>query len=449
MLKDRFLIEPIVLYTLIITGATCVCIMIIYRSIMSRESPIYKQIYFVEVYDMMNNKENNNIDFDKFNNLVDNGMKSSDYDTNIGENENYNSKKNVRPNLFANGINESPNDMNNHHDDNIGRNENYNSKKSYSDNSGYNNRGRENYGYSQHSQEPKPSRNRLKSMYVINLTTTRMGIVLGVIFSIILIMFIAGFQIGSNKNENTLASSSSNANEELLFRSNASKDIINIGEANSLGQSSAHTRSNEPTRTDIVSMDLLSENKSNTQNVAADDISSMINRDLQDMGQSLNSRSQAARPNVLDANQNTQSIQSTKDDLLSSYMSSEPASYIPGEKSTASSSVSTSSQPTTTKTATTSTSAVSTKTSENGLVYYIQVAVAGAEKTANTERDYLRSKNFTKAYVVDGIAKDGSTMYKLKIGRYATRAQADQALALLKSLSSKYADSYIYSDKAS
>ncbi len=398
---------------------------------------------------MFNEKDNNGIDFDKFNNLVDRGANNSTHSDNIGKNENFHSKKNIRPNLYTNRENDNVNASDSRYDNNIDRNENTNSKKNY----GFG--GKAQQEPERHKEQQESPSNRLKSMYVINLTTTRMGIVIGSICAIFLIIFIVGFQMGSSKSENTVAKS--NTNEELLFRSDAAQNIITGSEvnvANTINQNNKPFTVSEPTRTDIVSMDLLADNRSSGNNIATDDITSMINRDLEDLGKSLNnnnnsgSQSQSSAVKTLDARES----RASQEELLNSYINSSPASYIPGEKSTASSSVLTSTpKPTTTKTVTSSASSSSStsKTSENSLVYYIQVAVASTEKPVNIERDYLRSKDFIKAYVIDGVGKDGEVMYKLKIGRYATRAQAESALASLKALSSKYSDSYIYTDKAS
>ncbi len=385
----------------------------------------------------MLNKKNNGIDFDRLNELVDNGIGNSDDTSNIGTNENYHSKKNYRPNLHTQSSNEGfeynphtsgTRDYQNSNHSNasdstiIGGSEKYNTKKNYdSGNYSSSNHNDGNYKTSRQSAHPKSSR--LKSMYVVNLTATRVGIVAGVFFSLILMIFVIGFQMGSGKDKKPVATTNSSS-EELLFRSNADKDIINVANVGN------NVRTSEPTRTDIVSIDLLSQNSSTaTSSVATDDISSMVSRDLQDLGQSLNSSSKSAN-----------SINST-DNLLNSYVNAEPASYIPGENTPSTFTVSSQTQ--------TQSVSSSSQTSDNGLVYYIQVAVAGTERSANAERDFLRGKSFTKAFVVDGIAKDGSTMYKLKIGRYTTKSQAEQALASLKALSSKYSDSYIYPDRAS
>ncbi len=416
---------------------------------------------------MFYNRKDESIDFDRLNDLVDNGMEDSThkeknvfsnpnihndrsrntanrYDNTIGENGNHNSKKNIRQMPHSRGDNESPNNRTNRYSNTIDRNENYNSKKKYADDNFSQPNSR--YAYRGEPKASKPNNHRFKPMYVINLTPTRIGIVAGSFFAIIFIIFVAGVQIGTHKDKDVLASSNvnnSNANEDILFRSNASRDVISVPEDNRdnrantiVSKNTGNYRNTEPTRTDIVSMDLLSENRASSHSVATDDINNMINKDLQEMGQSLNRGSQS-QP------------MTTQDALLNSYMNSEPASYIPGEKSTSSSSISTP-QPVATKTVSSANSSSSSaKNSEDGLVYYIQVAVVYVEKAANVERDYLRSKDFVKAYVVDGIDKDGSTTYKLKIGQYATKAQAESALYALKALSSRYSDSYIYSDKAS
>ncbi|WP_346678769.1 SPOR domain-containing protein, partial [uncultured Brachyspira sp.] len=51
-----------------------------------------------------------------------------------------------------------------------------------------------------------------------------------------------------------------------------------------------------------------------------------------------------------------------------------------------------------------------------------------------------------KAFIKEEASSDGKTMYKLKVGRYDTREDAQKALAEIKKISA-YKDSYIYSDK--
>ena len=280
---------------------------------------------------------------------------------------------------------------------------------------------------------PTRKEKRLQSMYVINLTPSRMGILLGVLSSLVLMMFILGFQFGVKKNINNVVSS----NTDVLFRANENvvANVDNFSANNSDGiikQSS--------TKTDIVDMSLLSENPTDNSallNTGADmlDVDDMLSKDLDDMGNILDSRKE----------------KKDAEDMLDNYLISEPASYIGGEKSTSLSTFpspknyNNSPKPSVTKTIE-KPKPSSSQYSKDNFVYFIQVAVANSEKSANIERDYLRGKSFSKAFVVDGVSRDGSVMYKLKIGRYDTKGQAEDVLVKLKSMSTKYNDSYVYPD---
>ena len=86
-----------------------------------------------------------------------------------------------------------------------------------------------------------------------------------------------------------------------------------------------------------------------------------------------------------------------------------------------------------------------TPTSSADSVYFIQVAVGYDRENTYSARDNLKSK-FPKAFIKEEATSDGKTMYKLKVGRYDTREDAQKALAEIKKIAA-YKDSYIYSDK--
>ncbi|WP_300367921.1 SPOR domain-containing protein [Brachyspira sp.] len=86
-----------------------------------------------------------------------------------------------------------------------------------------------------------------------------------------------------------------------------------------------------------------------------------------------------------------------------------------------------------------------TRSSSVDSIYFIQVAVGYDKANTYSERDSLKSK-FPKAFIKEETMYDGKMMYKLKIGRYETREEAQKALAEIKKIPA-YKDSYIYSDK--
>ena len=83
--------------------------------------------------------------------------------------------------------------------------------------------------------------------------------------------------------------------------------------------------------------------------------------------------------------------------------------------------------------------------SEIDVIYFIQVAVGQNKDFSYAARDRLKESH-SKAFVVEETLKDGSTMYKLKVGRYATKKEAESALASIRK-NPEYRGSYIYTDK--
>lgn len=78
-------------------------------------------------------------------------------------------------------------------------------------------------------------------------------------------------------------------------------------------------------------------------------------------------------------------------------------------------------------------------------IYFIQVAVSSDAAIAERERAFLKAK-FPKTFSVEDVIK-GQKVYKLKIGRFATRAEAETTLKSVRAIPA-YKDSYIYADTA-
>ena len=83
--------------------------------------------------------------------------------------------------------------------------------------------------------------------------------------------------------------------------------------------------------------------------------------------------------------------------------------------------------------------------SEIDVIYFIQVAVGQNKEFSYAARDRLKESH-SKAFVVEDTLQNGSTMYKLKVGRYETKKEAESALASIKK-NPEYRGSYIYTDK--
>ena len=86
-----------------------------------------------------------------------------------------------------------------------------------------------------------------------------------------------------------------------------------------------------------------------------------------------------------------------------------------------------------------------TRSSSQDSIYFIQVAVGFDKDNTYSVRDTLKAK-YPKTFVKEEVGSDGKTMYKIKIGRYETREDAQKVLAEIKK-NPVYKDSYIYSDK--
>ena len=85
------------------------------------------------------------------------------------------------------------------------------------------------------------------------------------------------------------------------------------------------------------------------------------------------------------------------------------------------------------------------RSSSSDSIYFIQVAVGYDKESTYSARDTLKAK-FPKTFIKEEKTDDGKMMYKLKVGRYDSREDAQKALAEIKKIPA-YKDSYIYSDK--
>lgn len=77
-------------------------------------------------------------------------------------------------------------------------------------------------------------------------------------------------------------------------------------------------------------------------------------------------------------------------------------------------------------------------------VFFIQVAVSSSLERTKNEKNYLRKKKFFKTFFIEDEL-NGKKVYKLKIGRYNNRDEAEVALAEIHKIK-RFEDSYIYTD---
>ncbi|TKZ32784.1 SPOR domain-containing protein [Brachyspira catarrhinii] len=259
---------------------------------------------------------------------------------------------------------------------------------------------------------------RKKTLYIVNFTPLRLLIFAASSILLVLFIFILGFHLGSSKPNN--ANSMANNDE---FDNNSSQILMRTEElsGNRNFASSNFASSNfESANNDILTL------SENTQNDSYNNYNnSSIIRE--------NSTSEDRY------NEYTQSLASELDAIIKEKNNLSPnSSYNPPEQFA-------SATPTPVSESSTITKRPYTSTSSADSVYFIQVAVGYDRDNTYSARDNLKSK-FPKAFIKEEATSDGKTMYKLKVGRYETREDAQKALTEIKKIAA-YKDSYIYSDK--
>ena len=256
---------------------------------------------------------------------------------------------------------------------------------------------------------------RKKTLYIVNFTPLRLLIFAASSILLILFIFILGFHLGSSKpnNQNSMAN-----NDDII--DNSSQILMRTEElAGNRNFASSNFASSdfENSNNDILT---LSENAQNDNY----NNSSIIRE---------NSTPEDRY------NEYTQSLASELDAIIKEKNNLSPnSSYNPPQQFA-------SVNPTPVSESSTITKRPYTPTSSADSVYFIQVAVGYDRENTYSARDNLKSK-FPKAFIKEEATSDGKTMYKLKVGRYDTREDAQKALAEIKKIAA-YKDSYIDSDK--
>lgn len=277
-------------------------------------------------------------------------------------------------------------------DININENQNQNNvEKDYSTNNTNNRKSNFEYG-------------RKKTLYIVNFTLLRLLIFSASSILLILLIFVLGFHLGSSKPNN--ASGMAN-NDDII--DNSSQILMRT--SNTEGSGDFENANNEALT--------LSENTQNNNSSIIRESSTSEDR----------------------YNEYTQSLASELDAIIKEKNNLSPNStYNPPEQF-----ANINPTPAPVSESSTITKRPYTPTSSADSVYFIQVAVGYDRDNTYSARDNLKSK-FPKAFIKEEATSDGKTMYKLKVGRYDTREDAQKALAEIKKIAS-YKDSYIYSDK--
>ena len=259
---------------------------------------------------------------------------------------------------------------------------------------------------------------RKKTLYIVNFTPLRLLIFAASSILLILFIFILGFHLGSSKpnNQNSMAN-----NDDII--DNSSQILMRTEELSgnrNFASSNFASSDFENSNNDILTL------SENTQN---DSYNNYNNSSIIRESSTPEDR----------YNEYTQSLASELDAIIKEKNNLSPnSSYNPPQQFA-------SVNPTPVSESSTITKRPYTPTSSADSVYFIQVAVGYDRENTYSARDNLKSK-FPKAFIKEEATSDGKTMYKLKVGRYDTREDAQKALAEIKKIAA-YKDSYIYSDK--
>lgn len=252
---------------------------------------------------------------------------------------------------------------------------------------------------------------RKKTLYIVNFTPIRLLIFSASSILLILFIFILGFHLGSSKPNNSSGIANDNdiidnSSQILMRTSDIDGNYDFEKENNEVLTLSGNIQNNDYNNSSIIRESSSSEDRYNeyTQSLASE----------------------------LDAI----NIKMKEKENLSPNTTYNPPQQFASINPTVKAPVSESS---------TITKRPYTPASSSDSVYFIQVAVGYDRDNTYSARDNLKSK-FPKAFIKEESTSDGKTMYKLKVGRYDTREDAQKALAEIKKISA-YKDSYIYSDK--
>lgn len=275
-----------------------------------------------------------------------------------------------------------------------------------------------------------PNISKRKMLYVVNFTPLRLFVFSVSSLALIIFIFVLGFHLGGSKpdlnnnrdsdarallmreGDNPIASSSLVPGSEVENNLNTTPDIasnLSMQTMSKVEPSSEIVRENAPVENKNVS-----ENYNEyTQNLALE--LSTINESIKKGGQ------------IKTENPNT-TYTPPKQNVYVESPTIEPKTSALKEASTV------------TKTPYTK------DLSSGNLVYFIQVAVGYDKKNSYEARDILK-KRFPKVFIKEEMSSlDAKMMYKLKIGRYETRDEAQKVLSEIRKISA-YKDSYIYTDK--
>lgn len=258
-----------------------------------------------------------------------------------------------------------------------------------------------------------------RTLYIVNFTPIRLLLFSVSAASLILFIFVIGFHLGSSK-VSYASNNSAEVSSDILMRENSGDldTTDTLAMANGL-----NTQENAMQESSIVDSNI--DNIEPLNNNASSVSSSSIIRE----GVSSEDR----------YNEYTKNLASELDAINANIKGEQTpnSTYTPPEQMIASV------KPIEKKEVTTT--VPYTRSSSQDSIYFIQVAVGFDKDNTYSVRDTLKAK-YPKTFIKEEVGSDGKTMYKIKIGRYETREDAQKVLAEIKKIP-VYKDSYIYSDK--
>ncbi|CCG57312.1 putative sporulation-like repeat-containing protein [Brachyspira pilosicoli WesB] len=258
-----------------------------------------------------------------------------------------------------------------------------------------------------------------RTLYIVNFTPIRLLVFSVSAASLVLFIFVIGFHLGSSKTSYA-SNNSAEVSSDILMRENSGDldTTDTLAMANGL-----NTQENTMQESSIVDSNIDNIEPLNN-NISSGNSSSIIRE-----GVSSEDR----------YNEYTKNLASELDAINANIKGEQApnSTYTPPEQMIASV------KPIEKKEVTTT--VPYTRSSSQDSIYFIQVAVGFDKDNTYSVRDTLKAK-YPKTFVKEEVGSDGKTMYKIKIGRYETREDAQKVLAEIKK-NPVYKDSYIYSDK--
>ena len=258
-----------------------------------------------------------------------------------------------------------------------------------------------------------------RTLYIVNFTPIRLLVFSVSAASLVLFIFVIGFHLGSSK-ASYASNNSADVSSDILMRENSG----NLDTTDTLAMAdNLNSQENSMQEPNIIDSNIENIEPLNNNNTSSS--SSSIIRE----GVSSEDR----------YNEYTKNLASELDAINANIKGEETpnSTYTPPQQMIASV------KPIEKKEVTTT--VPYTKSSSQDSIYFIQVAVGFDKDNTYSARDTLKAK-YPKTFVKEEVGSDGKTMYKLKIGRYETREDAQKVLAEIKK-NPVYKDSYIYSDK--